>query len=650
MSATRQDNVIKSVTSFGGGGFLVEASTNGDGNVAKMLSFMADLKPLNKGSTRQQEDDHQRWTAGMARFARGKVGCDISRFIFANRHELPNDLLANGQTNIPSIVSASMDATTGVACAWVHSRSRPTRSTSTDSTAKAMHTKFREVVSEWLARKLLGGVDESVITNKAREVTKAMDEFFTSTTLKEMYYVIAVNRLPLLLMLRSARLSDVVNHVKAIVKHFHLKANAVRSMVDHSSVWGGEEPASRVSKAWVDLSNLLHANSTIAVHAPRLVEWLEDVDRWADTWDVTDGDGLSVRYSVPETQVPRDVLERWGRIVPTTTTSEQAAVNTIAYELQVRVACIDAPEWYQPFLVAKPLLRYMNATLKWIVRISRVWYTDDQETGSTGPPRLFAEVMIAPGGMRAQSALSTLNPSQANAVAALYSGTPGLVRQEAPLRFLLVASGAVYRMPQYEFCESVDDLQLSIDLMEVAHTSASTFFDPTPQQQPVKVVIEYSEGRGANQDDERDREQMSITLREATEGEQALHFLCRVFQNMVDSHAFKAFDTFFPADNSRPAPRTKKEYQTALLEWHKVGLNVYMLESQGPQELDRGAIKSFFAECNEPSAPESWRENWEVYKWWRYDSDWDAFPLQMLWGQPHRAKEAWRRGATGRNH
>ena len=127
-----------------------------------------------------------------------------------------------------------------------------------------------------------------------------------------------------------------------------------------------------------------------------------------------------------------------------------------------------------------------------------------------------------------------------------------------------------------------------------------------------------------------------------------MHLFTPYFKNtwVIFPDAYNPAHAYNTLTHTQAAPQTKDEYQTALIEWHKVGLNVYMLESQGPHELDKGAIKSFFDQCNEPSAPESWRENFKVYQWWRYDSDWDEFPPKMLWGQPHRAKEAWRRSAT----
>ena len=369
--------------------------------------------------------------------------------------------------------------------------------------------------------------------------------------------------------------------------------------------------------AMLMLSDYLHANSSIAAHAPCLLVYLEHPNMWATRWSVDDGDGLTLVYEgadIHDGLLKEAVSLGWSCV--DVETADGIATRTLT--LHIRLTCIDAPEWFQAFLVAKPLLVYLLKELGWLVRISRAYYMD-------GTRRIFAEVTIGPFHMRSFQTV-------ADAISSTYEGEQWdqqsflPVRQEVPLHMFLLASGVVYLMPQYFFCCSVEDLYVTIDLYGLSRTSAL---------ESNRVLRDQ---RTAEQD---------------VEDRQHLHHMATAWHTMVDTNAFQHFKLFFPLNRTKQAPQTVEQYRIALADWHKYGLNVHLSEpsSRPAQGGARVFLREDVCMCVHWGGPhgclseEALLANPEHaakhYVWWRYDSDWGRFPEKMLWGKPHLAKKAW---------
>ena len=104
-----------------------------------------------------------------------------------------------------------------------------------------------------------------------------LDAFWTSTTLKQMYFVRDVRRLPVLLLISSVPPSTLIDNCKGrqLVHEFQEKANTIVDVGTNNAAWGGEQAAQRLAAAQVLISSVFHANSALAMVAPGLVSFLE---------------------------------------------------------------------------------------------------------------------------------------------------------------------------------------------------------------------------------------------------------------------------------------------------------------------------------------------------------------------------------------
>jgi hypothetical protein len=392
----------------------------------------------------------------------------------------------------------------------------------------------------------------------------------------------------------------------------------VGSLEEWNEAWGGAEVAQRVNEAALTISDYLHTNSSIAAHAPDLLVFLEHPDMWATRWSVDDGDGLTVVYEGDD--ITDGLLKEAGRLG----LCEADGVTTIRkLTLHIRLVCIDAPEWFQPFLVSKPLLTYLLTVLGWLVRISKAYYADETS-------RIFAEVTIGPSRMRRFRAMQQAGLDFFTEEQGPWASRSPPVRQEVPLHMLLLASGVVNLMPSFLFCCSVMDLHLTIDLYGISRASALA---------RNRVLSDAEGASAAEQGGDHDTRH--------------LWHLSNAWHAMVKTDAFTHFKVFFPASPSEPAPRTLEDYKIALADWHKDGFNIHLSEpssrpTQGGARLfDRAEVRACVTrmEGGGMLSEETLRgESGQAardYVWWRYDSDWGRFPEKMLWGKPHIAKKAW---------
>jgi hypothetical protein len=430
------------------------------------------------------------------------------------------------------------------------------------------------------------------------------------------------------------------------VRYFHKTTNGVHSLAgwhaaaglrDEETEEGAQQPiVNPLSEAFVLLSTWLHQNSTMRSTAgPVLSELLAYVERpgvYATRAFVSDGDGLCLVYEAipPELCSPDDHAVDHANnegLAPTATQTQQQqepsggyvintgtrlmstrpppaggqrsfrlpTANDPRLVLPVRLVCIDAPEWNQPWLVGKKLLTIMLEEMKCNVRLSRVYYSE----GDGDSLRVFAEVMVAP-------------PPPATPPPASFGAGP---TNEAMLHVLLLAAGSVYLMPQYLFSKSVDELHTSIAVVKEARDRTRSRNIGTPCDDPTSYVDHHVD---------------------------IVHFLTEKWKTMHSSQVHRTcLLSFFTRLAAKPIVAAD-EYADALGEdWYKEGFNLHLFDEGKPLEIPPGDVLGPLGWG--PMASDDCEESAkEGHRWWKKsDVDVDYFHNEMdmfVWGRPHLVK------------
>ena len=461
--------------------------------------------------------------------------------------------------------------------------------------------------------------DAALLENKAKEVCDQLDTFWTNKTLKEMYFVRDVRRLPVLLAISSLKPSGLLDKTRQLVREFHQKANKVVDVATNNAAWGGEEAADRLWKAQALVSQLYHANSALAMMVPGLVRYLEAPSRWTETYDVDDGDGLTLKLDITSAAaagVDEELLEEVKRQAEGVGLLHQrelgGGVTVCLIQVCVRIVGIDTAEWYQCFLVTKAGLRYLRDELGWVVRIVKVYYSDDDGVASSSSsssttrcttPRWFAEVRIGPKPITATS-----SPQSA-------------LVQEVSLRHLLLALGITFRMPSYEFVEDASDAKRGLELFSLA-------------QKRLAAHGRGYQGEGQPQD--------------------VCAYLGAQWAVMMKHDSFQYIARIFSYGRGQGGRDiTVEDFEDALDPWYRHGfVSVHMTKPGQTFSFDRQWVENQMRELHMPELPPPLNNRPPVqnrrtfsdaiakrYAWWKHASDWQRFGEQVVWGPPHEAKK-----------
>ena len=430
-----------------------------------------------------------------------------------------------------------------------------------------------------------------------------------------------------LLMIVARQYTTLRQCAPSIIYEYHMLTNMVGSLEDWKDLAKrlGADDEDELSRIWVTLSKWMVENSDVRVLAGRsglvsgptatygtsgayntparsvLIVFITTFV--ADEVVVDDGDGFTLYYW----KVPPEIMALFSRRDECRGGAATAAISrayrsgeggrvVVGFKVVCRVAGFDAPEWTQPFLVAKKqlegLLQGDHCTTEsgrplCRVRISEVYYADNG--------RVFVDAMLS-----ATEDAATSAPSYDDVAAAV--GEPP-VGGEASVRLFLLAAGAVFLMPQYFWCMSVEELHLSLQLYALAKARSKDNRLPASPDDP-KASIDH---------------------------------LCRVWEATVgrdgssgDSHLTKKLRAFQQQLARGDKFDTADAYIEALgPDWHTSYFNVHLLESKNDAPLKLPTNMIPFGHFQQ-----------QGMQWWRHPSDPGKFPAPtMIWGKPHHAKD-----------
>lgn len=423
-----------------------------------------------------------------------------------------------------------------------------------------------------------------------------------------------VDHLPLLLMVNRAH-STVCADAPSIIKEYNTITNEVNCLKDWKGLGarlGIDED--ELGNLWVFASKWMCTNSNLRMltgggaggsgrpgySENPIIAYLEQPTTWADRVEAADGDGVNLFF-----RLPAHLLA----LFPTAGVAFSSAMSLDAagcLKVVGRVVCIDAPEWKQPYLVAKRMLMYLveprrnGGVAVCSVRMTQAYYANNG--------RVFAEFAIT----AARRPTVTATDQRAAATAPMASSPPTPTpTHEVSLHILLLAAGAVYLMPQYFWCRTREHLELAIGV----------YGDARRRAVEKRILVDSSD---------QDQSATITHLTEAWKHSFTSHSTLAPGSKNVMEQRLDAFLVQLARDDMPPL-NTVDAVMTALGDdWHTEVFNVHMLESVGdkPVTLSTARVLDSLTSGSET----------QELAWWKYPRDPESFNSTMVWGKPHHVK------------
>ena len=478
-------------------------------------------------------------------------------------------------------------------------------------------------LSRWVIKWLSTPAEEGGGTVKILTVLESsavLKTLFSIKVSKAISLAKHVDHMPLLLMVNRSY-TTVCADAPSIIEEYHKMSNEVCCLADWkklSTRLGVEE--NELSNLWVFASNWMGTNSNLRVLTSGgaggggqagysmnpVIKYLESPTTWADRIEVADGDGVNLFYRLPDHL--REYLPA-GRVASSSAMSldDQGDLKVVG-----RMVFIDAPEWKQPFLVAKRILMYLvetpndgRSTAVCSVRIKKAYYANKG--------RVFAEFVIT-----AARPTSAATDQAGATVCTPFSPPTPPPPNEVSLHMLLLAAGAVYLMPQYFWCLTREDLELAIGLYGEAlrravdnpsHLCLPEDFSSSDDEQCDEAITHLTKAW---------QHTFSRTTTPHPSGKNAM-------EQRLDALIVEM------ARDDMPPLNTVDAFMKALGDdWHTEVFTVHLLKSVGDKPVTLATTR-VMDRLTKGAETQEW-------PWWKYHSDIPKFNTTMVWGKPHHVK------------